>query len=79
MSILDFFHVGSKGAVFFVEESLRPHTILIHLGVALASAAVFFITSRAVMSYKSGSFFISDKVWLVCSVGVLFSIVFLTF
>ena len=37
MSILDFFHVGSKGAVFFVEESLRLHTILIHLGVALES------------------------------------------
>jgi len=78
MTILDLFHVGSKGITLFVDESIEINTILTHLSVAIASALVFFIASRLMVSYKSGSFMISDKVWLICSVGVLFSIVFLT-
>ena len=74
VSILDLFFVGYHGPVFLWEENLSLRTVAVHLTTALIAVICFGLFSLMRKDVNKGRVFLSDKVLIVCSCALVFSI-----
>ena len=79
VSILDLFYVTYRGPVFLWQKNGELLTLAVHFGIALAVLVFYVFLSKLRGEYQLGKFNISNKVWLFCSISLLFSIAFLIF
>ncbi|MGL1958614.1 MAG: hypothetical protein OCD00_15005 [Colwellia sp.] len=79
ISILDLFYVTYRGPVFLWQKNAELLTLVVHFGIALATLAFYLLLKKISGEYQLGKFKISNKVWLLCSICLFFSITFLIF
>jgi hypothetical protein len=76
VSLLNLFFVNYSGPVFLWEENSQLLTIQTHFLIALMTTAFFLGITKLRQINRHKSFKITDKIWLVCSVLLIASIVF---
>jgi hypothetical protein len=77
VSLLNLFYVNYKGPVFLWQENSEPLTIQVHLLIALLGTGFYLAISKLKQIDSTKKVRISDKVWLACSLALVFSIVLL--
>lgn len=77
VSVLNLFFVSYSGPVFLWQENSELLTIQVHLLIALLSTG-FYLTLRKIKQFNStNKVKVADKIWLFCSLIMIFSIGFL--
>lgn len=76
VSIMDLFFVSYSGPVFLWDDNLQLKTIVVHLLIALISALSYKLFGFIRRDARKGKLFLSDKVLIICSAALMFSIIF---
>ena len=76
VSIMDLFFVSYSGPVFLWEENLAIRTVVVHIICALLSALSYKLFAYIRKDAVKGRIVLSDKVLIICSIALVFSIIF---
>jgi hypothetical protein len=74
VSLLDLFYVSHSGPVFLWEKNSQTMVFIVHALIAFLTLFTYLLVSKIRVEYQSGRYVIQDKVWLICSVGLVFLI-----
>ena len=77
VSLLNLFYVSYSGPVFLWQENSQLLTIQVHIFIALLTTGFYLAVNKLRQVNKTKTEKITDKVWLVCSLFLVFSIGFL--
>lgn len=77
VSLLNLFFVNYSGPVFLWEQNAQFLTIKTHFFIALLTTLFFLIVTKVRLSNQTKKVKISDEIWLLCSVLLIASIIFL--
>ena len=77
VSLLNLFYVSYAGPVFLWQENSQPLTLIVHLLIAVITTAFYLAVSKLRKINKVKKAKITDKIWLCCSLALMFSILFL--
>ncbi|MFT5635570.1 MAG: putative membrane protein YiaA [Cognaticolwellia sp.] len=77
VSLLNLFYVNYSGPVFLWEQNSQLHTIQTHFFIALITTMFFLAITKLRPMNKNKKVKITDKIWLVCSMLLIASILFL--
>lgn len=77
VSLLNLFYVSYSGPVFLWQENSEPITIQVHFLIALLTTGFYLLVSKLRQVNKEKKAIITDRIWLACSLFLVFSIGFL--
>jgi hypothetical protein len=79
VSLLDLFFINFKGPVFLWQANMQVNTLVTHLVIATLATTFISFIALLVRQHKDGKLVVSEKVWALCSLCLVVSIVFLLF
>jgi hypothetical protein len=77
VSLLNLFYVSYSGPVFLWQENSQLLTIQVHIFIALLTTGFYLAVNKLRQVNKTKTEKITYKVWLFCSLFLVFSIGFL--